>query len=266
MTEMTTYAPGTPSWVDLGSADLEASVGFYGEILGWEVPDSENAEQTGGYRIATQRGKSAAGMMPLMQEGQPPAWTTYISVEDADATAAKVREAGGTVLAEPMDVMDLGRMAVFADPGGAVVGVWQPGSFSGAELVNEPGTFSWNELNTRNPDAAKAFYGSVFGWNANETDMGDFGSYITWRLANASEDDESIGGLLDMRGRVADDVPEHWMTYFTIEDRDATVERAKGMGAQVIFGPLDMPMGRLAILTDPQGAAFGIFQSTAEPE
>src|SRR2546423_8521162 len=164
MTEMTTYAPGTPCWVDLGSPDLDGSIEFYGSLLGWEVPESENAEQTGGYRIATSRSKSAAGMMPLMQEGQPPAWTTYVSVEDADATAQKVTEAGGQAFAEPMDVMDLGRMAVFADPAGAVFGIWQPGSFPGAEVVNEPGAFSWNELNTRDPEPAKSFYPQAIGW------------------------------------------------------------------------------------------------------
>src|SRR3954454_9371491 len=116
MTEMTSYAPGTPSWVDLSCTDLDASIDFYGALFGWDVPEQENSEQTGGYRRALLRGKSAAGMMPLMQEGQPPAWTTYVSVEDADATAAAVRDAGGQVIAEPMDVMDLGRMAVFADP------------------------------------------------------------------------------------------------------------------------------------------------------
>jgi predicted enzyme related to lactoylglutathione lyase len=264
MTEMTTYAPGTPSWVDLGSPDIEASVAFYGELLGWEAPESENAEQTGGYRIATQRGKAAAGMMPLMQEGQPPAWTTYVSVEDADATAEKVREAGGNVLAEPMDVMDLGRMAIFADPTGAVFGIWQPGSFSGAEVVNEPGTFSWNELNTRDPEAAKAFYGAVFGWDAREVEMGEAGTYTTWRHADRSEDEDSIGGLLDMRGMVDDNVPVHWMTYFTVEDFDATKEKAEERGASVTFGPMELPIGRLAILTDPQGAAFGIFESSAD--
>jgi predicted enzyme related to lactoylglutathione lyase len=197
-----------------------------------------------------------------MEDGQPPAWTTYISVDDADATAEKVRDAGGNVLAEPMDVMDLGRMAIFADPTGAVFGIWQPGSFSGAELVNEPGTFSWNELNTRDPEAAKAFYGAVFGWEARDMDMGDFGSYTTWRHPARSDDDDSIGGLLDMRGRVSDEVPEHWMTYFTVEDRDATLDEAKQRGAEVIFGPMDLPNGRLAILTDPQGAAFGVFEET----
>jgi predicted enzyme related to lactoylglutathione lyase len=263
MTEMTTYAPGTPCWVDLASPDLDASIEFYGALFGWDVPESENAEQTGGYRIAALGSKSTAGMMPTMQEGQPPAWSTYISVEDADATAAKVEEAGGQVIAEPMDVMELGRMAVFSDPTAAVFGIWQPGSFSGAELVNEPSTYSWNELNTRDPDAAKAFYAAVFGWGVREMDMGDAGTYTMWRLPDADEDDDSIGGMLDMRGRVPDEVPSHWLTYFTVEDRDATAEKAKEMGAEEMMS-MDMEMGRLAILRDPQGAAFGTFQSTSE--
>jgi predicted enzyme related to lactoylglutathione lyase len=264
MTEMTSYAPGTPSWVDLSSPDLDASIDFYGALFGWDVPEPENSEQTGGYRRALLRDKSAAGMMPLMQEGQPPAWTTYVSVEDADATAAAVREAGGQVIAEPMDVMDLGRMAVFADPEGAVFGIWQPGSFAGAEVVNEPNSFSWNEHNTRDPEGAKKFYSSVFGWDAREVEMGDAGTYTTWRHADRSEDEDSIGGLLDMRGLVDDNVPVHWMTYFTVEDFDATREKAEERGASVIFGPMELPIGRLAILTDPQGAAFGIFESSAD--
>jgi uncharacterized protein len=264
MTEMTTYAPGTPSWVDLGSPDIKASVGFYGELLGWEVPESENAEQTGGYRIATQRGKAAAGMMPLMQEGQPPAWTTYVSVEDADATAAAVRDAGGQVIAEPMDVMDLGRMAVFADPEGAVFGIWQPGSFAGAEVVNEPGTFSWNELNTRDPEAAQAFYGAVFGWDAAEQDMGEAGTYVTWRHPDRGEDGDSIGGMLDIRGRVPEEVPAHGLTYFTVDDLDEAIEKATASGGEKMIQTMELPFGRLTILKDPGGAPFGIFQSTAD--
>ena len=262
MTEMTTYAPGTPCWVDLSSPDIDATVGFYSELLGWEVPKSENAEQTGGYRIANQRDKSTAGLMPQMETGQPPAWMTYVSVEDADATTEAVREAGGNVIAEPMDVMDLGRMAVFSDPTGAVFGIWQPGSFTGAELVNEPGTYSWNELNTRDPDAAKSFYSDVFGWASSDMDMGESGSYTVFRLADAPEDGSGIGGLLDMRGRVPEEVPAHWLTYFTVDDRDAAVEKAKGSGAEQMV-ELDLPMGRLAILRDPQGAAFGIFEDTS---
>jgi predicted enzyme related to lactoylglutathione lyase len=265
MTEMTSYAPGTPSWVDLGSPDINASAEFYGALFGWDVPESENPEETGGYRRAMLRDKSTAGMMPLMQEGQPPAWMTYVSVDDADATAAAVREAGGNVLAEPMDVLDLGRMAVFSDPSGAVFGIWQPGSFAGAEVVNEPNSFSWNELNTRDPDGAKSFYGAVFGWNANDVDMGETGTYTTWRHPDRSEDDDSVGGMLDIRGRAPDEMPPHWLVYFTVDDRDATLEKAKSAGAQEML-TMEIPMGRLAILQDPHGAAFGIFEESESQE
>jgi len=263
MTEITSYAPGTPCWVDLASPDLDGSIEFYGALFGWDVPESENAEQTGGYRLAARDGKSTAGMMPQMQEGQPPAWSTYVSVEDADATAEKVKGAGGQVLAEPMDVMDLGRMAVFADPTGAVFGIWQPGSFAGAEIVNEPNTFSWNELNTRDPEASKSFYSAIFGWTSRDMDMGEAGTYTTFRLAGSDEEDDSIGGLLDMRGRVPEEVPAHWLTYFTVDDRDATAGKAKEMGAEEIMS-MDMEMGKLSILRDPQGAAVGIFESTRD--
>lgn len=138
MSERTSYASGTPSWVEHGTPDLDASIEFYGALFGWDVPESENAEQTGGYRLAMKGSNPAAGMMPLMQEGQPPTWTTYVSVDDAGATAAKVSEAGGTVIAEPMEVMDLGTMAVFADPAGAVFGIWQPNTFHGPGSSTSP--------------------------------------------------------------------------------------------------------------------------------
>jgi predicted enzyme related to lactoylglutathione lyase len=259
MTEMTSYAPGTPSWVDLSTPDLEKSVAFYSGLFGWEIPEQENSEQTGGYRRAQLDGKSVAGMMPLMGEGQPPVWSSYVSVDDADATTAAVSEAGGQVLAEPMDVMDLGRMAVFLDPEGAAFGVWQPGTFIGAEQVNDPGTFSWNELNTRDPEAAKEFYGSVFGWTANEVEMGDGGSYTTWRHPDRSDDEDSVGGMLDLRGRAPDEIPPHWLVYFTVEGRDGTLEKAKGSGGSEML-TMDMDMGRLAIITDPHGSNFGIFE------
>jgi uncharacterized protein len=187
MGERTSYAPGTPCWVDLGTPDLDAAAAFYGGLFGWSVEEDENAEQTGGYRQAKLRGKPVAGVMPLMQEGQPPAWSTYVSVEDADATTAKIREAGGNVLVEPMDVLDLGRMAVFADPTGAVFGLWQPGSFIGAEVVNEAGGVLWNELNTRDTEAAKAFYRAVFGWGFDEREF-ETGTYNSIKLG-----DDTVG-------------------------------------------------------------------------
>jgi len=254
MSERASYEPGTPCWVDLGSPDLDASVDFYGALFGWQVPESENIEETGGYRRATKNGADVAGMMPLMQEGQPPAWSGYVSVSDADAVASAVKEAGGSVLAEPMDVMDLGRMAVFADPEGAVFGIWQPGTFLGAGLVNEPGALSWNELNTRDLAGAKSFYGAVFGWGFEENDMGEMGKYTTITLGG-----NPVGGILDMGEReVPAEIPPHWLVYFAVEDTDATIEEAKQRGGNLMMGPVDIPVGRFGILTDPHGAAFAV--------
>ena len=255
MSERTSYEPGVPAWVELsGIPDLEKAIDFYGGLFGWDVPESENAEQTGGYRQAMLRGKPVAGMMPLMGEAQPTVWSTYVSVEDADATAAKVKEAGGTVMVEPMDVMDLGKMAVFVDPAGAVFGIWQPGTFIGAEIVTEPGALSWNELNTRDPEAAKAFYGAVFGWDFEDNDMGEMGTYATLKLGG-----DMVGGMLDMAGRgVPEEIPAHWQVYFAVENTDATVEQAKQGGGNVMVEPMEVPAGRFSILTDPHGASFAV--------
>jgi predicted enzyme related to lactoylglutathione lyase len=253
MSERNSYDPGTPSWVDLGTPDIEAAAAFYGGLFGWDVPESENAEQTGGYRQAMLRGKPVAGMMPLMQEGQPPAWSSYISVADADATVAKAKQAGATVFAEPMDVMDLGRMAVFADPAGAVIGLWQPGTFVGAEIVNESNAVVWNELNTRDPEAARAFYGDVFGWGFEERQF-ENGAYTSLKVG-----DTTVGGMIDITGRAPDEVPTHWLVYFAVDDVDATVAKAKESGGGVALEPFDIAeVGRIAIVKDPFGAVFAV--------
>jgi predicted enzyme related to lactoylglutathione lyase len=253
MSERTSYAPGTPCWADLGTPDIDAAAAFYGGLFGWGIEKGENAEQTGDYRQAMLRGKAVAGVMPLVQEGQPPVWSTYVSVEDADATAAKVREAGGSVLAEPMDVLDLGRMAVFMDPAGAAFGIWQPGTFVGAEVVSEAGAMVWNELNTRDTAGTKEFYGAVFGWGFEEREFGA-NTYITLKLG-----DDSVGGVMDLTDRVPDEVPNHWLVYFAVDDADATVEQAKGSGGEVVFGPEDISeVGRIAVLKDPFGAVFAL--------
>ncbi|MCW2989365.1 MAG: Glyoxalase/bleomycin resistance protein/dioxygenase [Solirubrobacterales bacterium] len=259
MSERTSYTPGTPCWVELGTPDVEATAAFYGDLFGWEIPELPNSAELGGYRRAKKNGKDVAGVAPLMPEGQPPAWTSYISVEDADATAAAVKEAGGSVIAEPMDVMDLGRMAIFADPTGAVFGIWQPGTFPGAGLVNEPGALAWNELGTRDPDAAKAFYGTVFGWGTRDNDMGEMGTYTEWLRG-----EDSIGGMMDVSGRLPDEIPAHWLVYFAVENTDAALETAKSSGGGVSFGPIDIPAGRFAIVSDPHGAAFAVIQTPDE--
>jgi predicted enzyme related to lactoylglutathione lyase len=253
MSERTSYVPGIPCWVDLGTPDIDAAASFYGGLFGWSVPEAENSEQTGGYRQAMLRDKPVAGVMPLMQEGQPPAWSTYVSVEDAEATAAKVREAGGTVLAEPMEVMELGKMAIFADPAGAVFGIWQPGTFVGAEIVNESNAIVWNELNTRDTEGSKAFYGAVFGWSYDEREF-ETGNYNSLKLG-----EDTVGGMIDITGRVPDEVPAHWLVYFAVDDTDATVEKAKGSGGEAVFGPEDISeVGRIAVLKDPFGAVFAL--------
>lgn len=254
MSERTSYAPGTPSWVELGGIpEIEKAVAFYGDLFGWDTPEPENAEQTGGYRQAMLRGKPVAGMMPLMQEGQPASWNTYVSVADADATAAKVKEAGGAVLAEPMDVMDLGKMAVFTDSSGSVIGVWQPGTFVGAEIVNESNAVVWNELNTRDPEAAKSFYGDVFGWGFEEREF-ETGTYTSLKAGQ-----DTVGGMIDITGRAPDEVPAHWLVYFAVDDVDATVAKATGSGGGVALEPFDIAeVGRIAIVKDPFEAVFAV--------
>lgn len=256
MSVKTSYKPGTFCWIDLGTPDQDGAGEFYEALFGWQLKEDENAEQTGGYRTAQREGNAIGGVMKLMQEGQPPAWMNYVCVEDADATAEKVREAGGTVYAEPMDVLDYGRMAVLADPTGAVFGIWQPGVHIGADIVGETGAMNWNELNTRDPEAAKSFYGDVFGWSFEEKEYEGTGAYTAIVLG-----EETVGGLIDITDRVPAEVPAHWLVYFAVEDLDATLATVKEQGGDVPTGPFDIvEIGRLAVLKDPWGAIFAVIQ------
>lgn len=265
MSERTSYAAGTPNWVDLSTPDQDGAEEFYGPLFGWSFDPGENPEETAGYRSAMLGDQPVGGTMRIMQEGQPPAWSTYISVDDADATIEAVKANGGSVAVEPMDVMDIGRMAFFVDPTGAFCGIWEPKTFPGAGLVNEPGAFSWNELGTRDPDTAKAFYGAVFGWGFEDHAMerpgggGEQGTYTEWKLGGAS-----IGGLLDIRGMLPDEVPANWLVYFAVADADAACEQVGAGGGEVRFGPIDIPAGRFAVAADPWGAPFALIQ-TPEP-
>lgn len=261
MSERASYAPGTPSWVELsGTPDIEASEAFYRELFGWEMPEQPNSVQLGGYRRAKLNGKDVAGVSPKMDESQPTVWATYVSVEDAAATMAKVGEAGGQTIVEPMDVMGMGQMAVFSDPTGAVCGIWQPGTFAGAEVVNEYGSWGWNELSTRDTDAAKQFYGAVFGWGFEDEESPRAGTYTVWKLGDAV-----VGGMIDMNAiEMPPEVPPNWLTYFMVEDTDAAVEKVKAGGGSVMFGPLDIPVGRFAVAADQFGAAFALMQPSEE--
>ncbi|HVF74931.1 MAG TPA: VOC family protein [Acidimicrobiales bacterium] len=252
MPAFTEYAPGTPSWVDLASTDLPGSIAFYGALFGWEAADQ--GPEAGGYTIFMKDGKAVAGLGPQFAEGAPPNWATYVSVADVEAAVGLVREAGGTVFVEPMDVLDAGRMAVCADPTGAGFSLWQPGAHIGAELANEPGAFCWNELNTRDSETAAAFYGAVFGWKGKTSEGG--GGYTELQLEG-----KSIAGMVDITERVPAEVPAHWMTYFGVESCDAAVATVQELGGSLTVGPIDMAgVGRFAVVTDPQGAHFAVFE------
>ena len=195
------------------------------------------------------RGKQIAGIGPLMSAEQPAIWSTYVATDDADAVVARATEAGGMVIVEPMDVMDAGRMAFVVHPAGGAVGVWQANRHTGAELVNEPGALTWNQLHTRDLEGAAAFYDAVFGWKT-----ADFGGMPSSTSAT--------GGSRAHRTMFAgmpDDVPAFWMTVFGTADTDATAAKAAELGGQVISPPSDIAdVGRFAVLADPQGVTFGV--------
>jgi predicted enzyme related to lactoylglutathione lyase len=247
--------------VDLATPDIEAAERFYGELFGWQIPELPNSAEMGGYRRAKLDGRDVAGAMPLMQEGQPPAWSTYVSVDDIEALGRAVQENDGTMIAAPMAVANYGRLALFTDPEGAFFGMWEPADFAGAELVNEKGAFGWNELHTRNPDAAKRFYGAVFGWEANDLEIEEGGTYTEWLVEG-----RQVGGMLDMHGRIPDEVSPHWLVYFGSVDTDEAVAKIKELGGDVMFGPMDIQPGRMAVVKDVFGALFALMQPNEQTQ
>jgi uncharacterized protein len=250
MPEFNGYPAGTPSWVDIGTPDVEAAKAFYGQLFGWEFVDQ--GPNAGGYHMCNLRGKPVAGLGPAQDPG-PPHWTTYVAVDDTDTAVKAVESAGGTVLAT-MDIPEAGRMAVCTDSTGVAFSVWQAGQHGGVAIANEAGAFSWSELNTRDTAKAIPFYESVFGWKA-ET-MTEPMPYTQLML-----DGKSIAGMMDVTGRVPDEVPAHWLVYFGTDNCDGAVETTEKAGGALRVGPVDIPdMGRFAVLNDPQGAVFAVFQ------
>ena len=260
MSERSDYEPGEFCWVDLATPDLDASAGFYGDLLGWEfTPVPGSPDETGGYGNFTYNGKAVAGMGGLMNEGQPTAWSSYIRVTDADETAAKVKQASGAVLMEPFDVPGgAGRMAICQDAEGAFFSLWQPGGFKGAELVNEVGAWSWNNLMSRDVAQAKDFYGKVFGWEAVHSDETPE-SVLSWQV-EGQRWPEGLGGLMEMGSDMPLEAPPHWQVYFLVPDMDEAIEKTTGAGGNLLFGPLEIPIAKLAVFTDPQGAPFAIIE------
>jgi predicted enzyme related to lactoylglutathione lyase len=273
MPERDGYIPGVPCWVDTGHPDPEAAVTFYGGLFGWEFEDVMPQGSEAKYFTARLRGGDVAAVGSIPEGGPPMArWNTYVWVESADETASKVRDAGGTLLTDPFDVMDAGRMAVFSDPEGAVICAWQANEHKGATIVNEAGTVSFNNLNTRDLEAAKPFYGSVFGWQALALDGGihmwalpGYGDFLEQRNPGLRKQMAEVGappGFEDVVAginEIADDqqdVPAHWSVTFAVDDADATAAKAAELGGNVIVSPFDAPWVRMTVLADPQGATF----------
>jgi predicted enzyme related to lactoylglutathione lyase len=273
MPERDGYIPGVPCWIDTSQPDPDAAVAFYSGLFGWNFEDVMPAESEAKYFIGRIRGGdvAAVGSIP---EGAPQMamWNTYVWVESADQTASTVLDAGGAALMDPFDVMDAGRMAVFADPEGAAFCVWQAKENKGAQIVNEAGSLNFNGLNTRDVQGAKSFYGSVFGWQTLTLD----GGAEMWTLPGYGDHLEQ--GDPELRKRMAEggapagfedvvasinpiaddqrDVPAHWSVTFAVDDADATAERAAELGGQVVVPPFDAPWVRMTVITDPQGATF----------
>jgi predicted enzyme related to lactoylglutathione lyase len=259
MPTFTTHATGSPCWIDLMTPDVDGSKAFYQAVFGWDAEDQFDPDGNRIYTNFSQNGLGVAGMgqQPPEMAGVPPVWNTYIAVDDPAATAEKVTGAGGIVMMPPMDVMDAGSMAIFADPTGAAFSVWKAGNHIGAGVCNEPDTWSWNELMTRDIESATRFYTEVFGWGYDEVDMGPMGTY---HVIQGGEND-GWGGLMAMPPDVPDMVPNHWMVYFAVADVDATIAKVTGAGGMVGSGPMDIPgVGRTAVVHDPAGGSFSVLQ------
>jgi uncharacterized protein len=247
MGERDSHEHGTFSWTDLSTPDAEASKQFYGGLFGWDFED--NPIPDGGvYVMARLGGRAAAAMFETTE--RHPAWASYVTVDEADAITTRARQLGANVLAEPFDVMDAGRMSTLQDPTGAVFCPWLPHRAIGAEVVNEPGALSMNQLNTSDPEAAQAFYGDLFGWRFEQvsTEPPYWGVYRGERLN---------GGMMPLPP--GSPAPSHWLVYFGIDDLDAAADQIGAAGGTVMVPAQEVPGGRFLVAQDPQGAVFALF-------
>jgi hypothetical protein len=272
MPERDGYIPGVPCWVDTTQPDPDAALAFYGGLFGWDFEDGMPEGAGSHYFMGRIRGGDVAAISSA-PDGAPPAaaWNTYIWVDDADVAAKKAVDAGGTVVAEPFDVMDAGRMAVLADPEGAVFSVWQAREHKGAKVVNEHGALNFNGLATRDAAGAERFYGAVFGWTALSLPSGPmwtlpaYGDHLEEATPGLRKQMAEMGapdGFVDVVAAlnpIADDdtqTPAHWSVTFGVDDVDATVATARELGGEIQHGPVDAPWTKMAVIRDPQGATF----------
>jgi uncharacterized protein len=250
MGQRESYAPGVFSWTDLATTDVDAAKAFYSDLFGWSTEDNP-LPGGGSYTMASIDGRSVAGLSAVQQEGQPPAWNAYVTVENADASAAKAAELGGTVVAQPFDVMEAGRMAVIADPTGGIFCVWQAGDNIGAELVNGHGMLSLTQLNTNDTERASEFYSQLFGWRIERTEGTEipyWGIYVG---------DALNAGMMMLQPDSP--APPHWLVYFGHNDLDGAAEKITSRGGTVLVPKTPVPGGEFVVGQDAQGAVFGLF-------
>jgi predicted enzyme related to lactoylglutathione lyase len=250
MAERTSYPPGTFSWAELQTSDADRAKAFYGETFGWQYDDAPVPDGSV-YTMALRDGKRVAALFE--SDGQPH-WNCYVTVASADEAAKAAADHGATLVQEPFDVMDVGRMAVFTDPGGAALAVWEPRSTIGAELVNTPGALTWNDLVTPDPAAAAEFYEALFGWTTEELPNAEGYRVI-------KNGDRPNGGMMPMPG-----AEQNWLPYFGHDDVDRLVAEIPGRGGVVHNGPIRMPAGSIAVFGDPQGAVFCAWSGIYDPD
>jgi predicted enzyme related to lactoylglutathione lyase len=253
------WPAGTPCWVDLSVPDVAAAVAFYSEVIGWTFVDT--GADYGGYHIGQMDGRAAAGIGPVMQEGQPSAWTVYFASDDVDATAKLIGEHGGSIFAGPMDIAGNGRMLIAADPTGGVFGVWQQTGMIGCEFQDEPGAFTWDDARLTDVEAGKRFYADVFGFRYAPLgpEAGESGDYETFDLGDPGRPAGGIGGMMGAPPGTS----SHWLAYFTVADADAAVTAVGDGGGTVLMAPEDTPFGRIGVVADPFGAMFGLHAAPA---
>ena len=262
MAQVTLPAIGTFCWPELAAQDLQVAQAFYGDLLGWntmEVPTS-----MGSYIIASSGERQAAGLCAqseeMRQQGIPSHWLSYVSVANADASAAKAKQLGAQILMGPLDVMEEGRMALVQDPAGAIFALWQAKNHKGVTAYLEPSALCWTELATTSAEKAQAFYPALFGWTA-QPSADPAMPYFEWVL-----DGNHFGGMMEINehwGAAWQDIPSHWMVYFMVKDVDERTSRAEALGAKIRVSPRDIPkVGRFAVIEDPQGAVFSLFQGS----
>lgn len=272
MPTVTEYAQGIPSWFDLGVPDQEAAKSFYADIFGWTYVDNPmemNGEPAGTYSMAMIGGNTPGGVFTQpkehIEQGMPPAWQVYFTVNDIDASTAQVSELGGTVVVEPFNVepmpsMTIGRMSIIQDPGGAHANLWQAISHIGASVRGEHGAIHWIECLSGDKDASVSFYTELFGVSMMSMPGMEEGYYMV-----AMIDGQPAFGVMDIPQEATDaGAPPHWGIYFHVDDIDATMELAVSKGAKVLTPAFDLQgVSRIGHIFDPQGAVLGLGTPTA---